>query len=168
MTTRPPFGAPWRGYMAVEDLNLDTTQRHTLIAFLRILGPTAHFLSDHFNHWRTRTDGRAVIFEAQFNADRISVDAFKTRLAAVFDINPDTIDHASASHTFNTIPTPIVTFSRSGTAPLGHLPSAAGTDYIRVALFGGLTSTWLESARETITYLANNRAAWTPEDEDAP
>lgn len=146
----------WHGYMAIEDLNLNTQQRTVLIAFLRALGPQAHFLSDHFNHWRTRPDGRAVIFEAQFDADRLSVAAFKTRLAAVFDINPNTIDHAINLHTFDTITTPVITFAHNA------------TNYIRVACFAGLSSTWLESARETRAYLHANSADWNPPLEDAP
>ena len=149
-------GQAWRGYMAIEDLNLNTQQRQTLIAFLRALGPQAHFLSDHFNHWRTRPDGRAAIFEAQFNADRLSVAAFKTRLAAVFNIAPDTIDHTLNLHTFHTITTPILTFSR------------AATPYLRVACFAGLSSTWTESHREARAYLADNRADWDTPLEDGP
>ena len=141
----------WRGYMAIENLNLSTPQRQLLVATIKSLGPRAHFLPDHFNHWRVRLDNEAVIFEAQFDADNVSVASFTYRLAMIFDVEPDTIGHSVNHYTFDAGPTPVVTFSRGG------------TNYLRMACFGGLSSTWAQSHRETLAYLAANSAAWNEE-----
>ena len=148
-------GQAWRGYMAIENLNLSVPQRQLLVATIQSLGPQAHFLPDHFNHWRVRLDNQAVIFEAQFDADNLSVDAFKHRLANIVDVDEDTIAHAMNLHTFASIATPAFTFSR------------AGTDYLRVAPFAGLSSTWAESAHEARAYLAARHDDWT-DDRDLP
>ena len=141
----------WHGYFAIEDLNLNDTQRQTLIAALRALGLSSHPMPACLTHWRTRLDNQAAIFEALFNTDHLTVDAFKTRLALIFDVDPATIDYSFAVHTFETLPTPVATFSRTG------------TDYLRMALFGGLTATWLQSGTETRAYLALYAGQWEEE-----
>jgi hypothetical protein len=93
------------------------------------------------NHWRTRLDGEAVIFEAVFDEDALTIQAFKARLTAIFGV--DAIDH-SVSGT----PTPVITFSKGG------------TDYIRVVLFGGVGATWQDSGDAARAYLATNSAEW--------
>ena len=142
----------WHGYFGIENLALDAEQRATLVAALRALWPGSHPQPACLNHWRTRLDGDAAIFEALFDTDHLTVDAFKTRLAAVFGVDPATIDHSLTSQVFHSLPTPIATFSR------------AGTDYLRMALFGGLSATWLESGDEARAYLALYSDQWEPED----
>jgi len=143
----------WHGYVAIEDLNLNPTQRQTLISAIRALGPIAHYLPDRRNHWRTRNDNRAAIFEALFDEDALTIAAFKNRLAAIFAVDAETIDHAVINPTFAARPTPVVTFSRGG------------TDYLCVALFGGPSASWLASAAEARAYLAQNTEEW---EEDTP
>ena len=144
--------ATWHGYFAIEDLGLLPAQRATLIAELRALGPSADPQPARLNHWRTRLDNAAAIFEALFDEDTLTVAAFKNRLAALFVVNPDTIDTSLQGHTFDTLVTPVVTFSRTG------------TDYIRMALFGGPSATWAESGTECRAYLALYAAQWEPEE----
>ena len=143
----------WHGYFAIEDLNLNDTQRQTLITALRALGPSAHPLPACLTHWRTRLDNKAAIFEALFDADHLTVDAFKARLAAIFDVEPAAIDHSLGSHTFDTLPTPVATFSYSG------------TDYLRLALFGGPSATWQQSGDEARAYLVLYAEQWEEEPE---
>jgi hypothetical protein len=138
----------WRGYFAIEDLNLSAGQRQTLVGVLRQLGPARHPQPAHLCHWRTRLDGQAAFFEAAFNEDNLTVTAFKARLAAIFGVDPATIDHSTQSVTFAIRPTPVVTFSRGG------------TDYLRMAPFGGPGATWDESRVEVLAYLAANRSEW--------
>jgi len=69
----------WHGYFAVEDLNLSDAQRDTLVEVLKKLGPDTHPQPACLNHWRTRLDGDAAIFEALFDGDMLTVDAFKDR-----------------------------------------------------------------------------------------
>jgi hypothetical protein len=71
-------------------------------------------------------------------------------LGAIFGIDPANIDHSTSSQTFDTLPTPIVTFSR------------LGTDYLRFALFGGIDANWQQSGDECRGYLAANRDEWEP------
>lgn len=142
----------WHGYFAIENLALSDNQRADLIAALRALGPDAHPQPACLNHWRTRPDGDAAIFEALFDTDHLTVDAFKTRLAAIFDLDPETIDHSLTSQTFDTLPTPIATFSRTT------------TDYLRMALFGGTAATWIQSGDEARAYLALYAGDWDIEE----
>ena len=138
----------WHGYFGIENLALNDTQRAALVTALRALGPASDPSPAHLCHWRTRLDGEAAIFEALFADDALTVDAFKNRLAAIFGVDPATIDHDLTAGT-NTV----VVFSRGG------------TDYLRVALFGGLAATWDESGDACRAYLAANAAEWEDEEQ---
>lgn len=140
--------ATWHGYLGIENLALNATQRETLIDALKALGPTSDPQPARLCHWRTRLDSEAAIFEALFNESSLTVAAFKARLAAIFSIDPATIDHAIQSVSFAGGTTPIATFSRSG------------TNYLRFALFGGAGASWTESGDECRGYLAANRDEW--------
>lgn len=93
------------------------------------------------NHWRVRPDGNAIILEAEFKDESITVDAIKKFLGNVFGIDWNTIDHKISNTIFDTLETPIVTYSR------------AGMDYIRFALFGGKDASWEESGQEARAYI---------------
>jgi len=139
-------------YIGIENINLNASQRQTLVAALRALGPASHPSPACLCHWRTRTDGQAAIFEALFDENALTITAFKNRLASIFGVQPDTIDHATTSLSFAGGTTPVVTFSRGGTG------------YLRFALFGGVDATWGESGDECRGYLAAYRDQWdTPE-----
>ena len=142
----------WHGYFAIEDINLNDTQRDTLLEVLKKLGPETHPSPACLNHWRTRLDNDAAIFEALFNEDLLSIDAMKDRLAAIFDISPATIDDDLTIFHFGDGNTPVVVFSRNG------------TDYIRMALFGGVGATWEESGDECRAYLALFADQWEPQE----
>ena len=131
----------WHGYFGIENINLNAEQRQTLVTSLQTLGPTSHNQPCMLNHWRTRLDGEAVLFEALFDEDVLTVQAFKNYLTAIF--GADAIDHVTAGTT-----TPVVTFSKGG------------VDYLRVALFGGVGATWDESHDEVLAYLATNQVEW--------
>ena len=141
----------WHGYWGIENLGLNDAQRDTLVDVLRKLGPDTHPQPACLNHWRTRLDGDAAIFEALFNDDLLTVDAFKERLAAIFNIDPATIDHVLTIFHFGTGSTPVAVFSRNG------------TDYLRMALFGGPDATWMESGNEVRAYLATYSELWEEE-----
>lgn len=142
----------WHGYFGIENLNLDAEQRGALVDALRALGPAEDRSPARLNHWRTRLDGDAAIFEALWNPANITVDAFKQRLGAIFEVDPASIDHALATHPFTpTRTTTIVTFSRTG------------TDYLRVALFGTLGSSWPDSGAEARAYIALHLEEWDEE-----
>ena len=143
-------------YMGVENLNLNDAQRAILIAELRALGPPregddAERQPARLNHWRTRLDGQAAIFEANFNEDALTVETFKRRLGAIFGVSWVTIGASTQIAHFAGGDTPVVTFSRTG------------TDYLRVALFGGVGASWEESRLETLGYLKLYAAEWGEE-----
>jgi len=138
----------WHGYYAIEDINLNDAQRDTLIAVLKSLGPETHPSPACLNHWRTRLDGEAAIFEALFNDAMLTVDAFKERLGAIFSVDPATIDHDLTVYHFGDGDTPVAVFSRSG------------TNYLRMALLGGPDATWEESGDECRAYLALYVEQW--------
>jgi len=144
----------FHGYFAVENLALNDSQRDTRVQGLRSLGPTTRARPAQLCHWRTRLDGQAAIFEALFEDEVLTVEWWKVKLGALFDINHTTIDHAIASYDWGGQQTPVVTFSWGG------------TPYVRVALFGGTGATWQESGDACRAYLAANIDEW--EDPDQP
>jgi hypothetical protein len=142
--------ATWHGYIGIENLNLSATQRQILIDALKALGPGSDPQPARLCHWRTRLDNEAAIFEANFNEDNLTVAVFKDRLGAILGVDPAAVDHSTGSQTFDTLPTPIVVFSRTG------------TDYVRFALFGGQSAEWMQSGDECRAYLKLNQAEWEP------
>jgi hypothetical protein len=144
--------ANWHGYWAIEDLNLNNSQRQTLIEALLTLGANNnHPDPSRRNHRRVSLDNKKVIFEALWNIDNITEEKFKTRLAALFGVDPSTIDVELQGATFLSRTTPIATFSRGG------------TNYLRVPFFGGLAATWQQSNDEVRAYIAANISAWEEE-----
>ena len=138
----------WHGYIGIENLALNATQRQVLIAEIQALGPASDPLPARLLHWRTRNDSEAAIFEALFNEDNLTIEKFKQRLGTIFSVSWVTIGSAIQNHSFAGGTTPIVTFSRTG------------TDYLRFALFGGTGATWQQSRLECLGYLAANAAQW--------
>jgi len=141
----------WHGYFGIENLALNDAQRAELVAALRVLGPSSDPQPARLIHWRTRLDGNAAIFEALFDENLLSIDAMKDRLAAIFNISPAMIDHTLTIFHFGTGNTPVAVFSRNG------------TDYIRMALFGGVGADWMESGDECRAYLALFADQWEPQ-----
>jgi len=138
-------------YIGIENLNLNVTQRTTLINGLKQLGDNLNPQPCHRNHWRIRLDNQAVIFEALFEDDTISIQAVKNWLANIFGVAVGTISHSVNNQSFAGGSTPVVTFTRTG------------TNYLRLAQFGGVGATWEQSRQEVLGYLALNRAAWETE-----
>lgn len=135
----------WNGYFYIENLGLNTAQRDTLIAQLRSMG----LLNDspypnERNHWRTRLDGQAAIFEAVFDADQLTATAVRNRLAGIFSVLPEAI-------TFTTVQTeygPAVTYTHSSLQRL------------RLGIFGGLAETLLSSRAAATAFVMANLSAW--------
>lgn len=139
----------WNGYMGIENLNLNDAQRGLLVEGLLSLGQKNNsFLLRDRMQLRVRADNQAAIFEAWFDTSALSITAVKNRLANIFNINASSISADVTSVTLLTLETPVVTFSR------------LGTDYLRVAVFGGTSCSWDESRLETIAYLAAHASEW--------
>jgi hypothetical protein len=139
----------WHGYFGIEDLNLTANQRAILIDVLRNMGPRNDPQPAYNNHWRTRLDNQAAIFEANFLEDNLTIQRFKEILGNIFNVDPDTIDHDTNQ----------VSFSPGGNTPLVTFIHG-GQNKIRVALFGGVGAAWQGSRREVLGYIKANLEDW--------
>lgn len=135
-------------YIGLENIALTAPQKATLITALAALGPAADSSPARLNHRRVRLDGDAVIFEASFGDNDLTVAALKQYLANVFGVAVGQIANANTSQTFAVLPTPIVTLAYQS------------VNRLRVALFGGTGATHEQSRVECIAYLAANAAQW--------
>lgn len=88
-----------RCYFGIENLNLTAQQKNTLITGLQVLGVSNQSqYPNERNHWRVRPDNNAVIFEALFDEDTLTIDAIKQRLATIFNVDMATISHSTSQH----------------------------------------------------------------------
>jgi len=131
----------WCGYIGVENLNLTPPQRLALMDALEELGPASFWKPNKHNHQKIRPDNEAMIFEAEFDIDTISVPAFKNLLGNIFGVSPDSINHATDSQSFGGGTSTVITFSR------------IFTNYARAVMFGGIGASWQESGDECRGYL---------------
>jgi hypothetical protein len=138
----------WHGYMGIENLNLNGNQKRLLIDEIKALGPSNEDRPWMLNHWKTRLDGNAAIFEANFRKDKLTIEKFEQRLGNIFGVDPNTINHTTSTPSFGGGITKAVTFSRGG------------TNYIVFALFGGINSSWGESHRECKGFLKQYESQW--------
>ncbi|NIP97506.1 MAG: hypothetical protein GWO24_30385 [Akkermansiaceae bacterium] len=145
----------WHGYWGIENVGLTAEQRAVIVEELREMGPASDPSPARLNHWRTRLDGEAAIFEALWDEEKITIEAFKRRLAALFGISWVTIGHGVVMANWAGRDSAVVTFSRTG------------VDYMRVVFFGYAGaedwSTWMESGDEARGYLAANVEEWEGE-----
>ena len=138
----------WRGYFGIENLALTNPQRALLVDELERLGPDNHPQPSHLCHWRYRPDGDAAIYEALFDFSQLTIAKTKARLGTIFNVEPDRIDHDVTEIVFAGLVTQIFTFSRGG------------TDYLRMAIFGGTGSNYDDSHAEVLGYLSANMDDW--------
>ena len=134
-------------YFGIENLNLTNQQRNTLIDGLQQLGNNSGNFPNEKNHWRIRLDNQAVIFEALFNEDHLTISAIKQRLATIFNVAIDTISHTTTQNLIGRV----VTFAHGG------------QNKIRMVAFGHNGSTWgswAESNAAVRSYLFTNMSAW--------
>ncbi len=136
----------WHGYVGIEDLGLTANQRNTLVNALRTLGPGQDDQPAHLCHWRTRNDGLAIIFEAEFADADWTIDSIKSRLATIFGVNPSLISATQTSSEYG----PVVTFQYP-----------AGTNKLRMIAFAGVNTDWELSRQAAAHYVLDNLAAWS-------
>lgn len=96
---------------------------------------------ERVSHWRIKPDGEAIVLEGLFKDENLTVDAIKKFLGNIFGIDWNTIEHNVSGVTFDTLETPIVTYSRGG------------INYIRFALFGGKDASREEAGKEVREYI---------------
>jgi len=141
--------ANWHGYLGIEDLDLTVEQRETLIDWFKTFGQAENSPFPNFRlQTRKRLDNKAVIFEAVFKEDWLSVDFVTNKLAQVFGVDPATITTTTVQSPYG----PAVTFSR---------PAASAR--LRMLLFAGVNSDWESSRLATVSYLSANQNDWESE-----
>lgn len=141
----------WHGYFGFENLNMNTTQRAELIAVLKTMGlyPN-HKQPSHRNHWRKRPDDEVMIFEALFSEAKLTIAQWKDRLASIFGVSAGSIGHSASTQNF----------SGDGTETDLVIFSHSGTNYLRVALFGGVACAYQQSGDEVRAYLKLYEDDW--------
>src|SRR5688572_16025858 len=97
-------------YFGIENLNLTNQQRNTLVAGLQQLGHNTSYLTNERNHWRFRLDNQAIIFEALFDENDLTIAAIKQRLANLFNVAVNTISHSTQQTAYGLL----VTFIHGG------------------------------------------------------
>ena len=141
--------ADWRGYFCFENIALTGPQKQTLVDGLRQLGPGIHPQPAYICHWRTRLDNDAAIFEALFNSDHLTIQAFKNRLAAIFSVPAANITHSASTASYS-----------PGNLSNVVVFSYNSIDRLMVILFGSNTGTYDQSHDEVLGYLFLNMADW--------
>ena len=71
----------WHGYMGIENLALNASQKADLITALRALGNQTGDQPNLISQFRARLDNEAAIFEAVFADDDLTIPAVKQYLA---------------------------------------------------------------------------------------
>lgn len=135
-------------YFGIENINLTNPQRDQVVAALQALGLQNGGPAHLRNHWRIREDNQAAIFEADFDVNDLTTLKFRTLLASIFGVLLSSITASAVTASFGAGTTQVATFTRTG------------TDYLRVAVFGGVSATYEQSRQEALAYLAANRVAW--------
>lgn len=135
-------------YFGIENLNLTNPQRTTIINGLQAIGVNnADPQPANRNHWRVRSDNNAIIFEALFDEDTLTIAAIKQRLATIFSVTVGTISHSTTQSAYGLV----VTFTHSAQQKIRMV--AFGHD-------GSAWGTWADSNASVRAYLLANAAAW--------
>ncbi len=139
-------------YFGAENLALSNAQRNAFRDWVLTLGrrDTSIYPNERMQP-RYRLDGQAMIFEATFEEDHITMQAFTNRLGVIFGVDPATITPRQNTQSWGGIPNRIYTFRRGA------------TDYIRTVMFGfngGGFPSWNLSNQACIAYKIANAAEW--------
>lgn len=134
-------------YLGIENVALTNAQRNTLVSQLQQLG-TANTDGNpsHRNHWRVRPDNQAVLFEAVFDENTVTIAAIAQRLADIFGIAVGSIATATQQTQYGLL----VTYSRGGTPRLRSIAFGYNNGWPAYSI----------SQAAALQYLADNAAAW--------
>ncbi len=125
--------SPWHGYIGLEDINLGATRFNQLLDIAYSQGRKKDAQPCRITHGRSVSATRHIL-EAMFRYGELSAQHTKNWLGAVLDVDAVTIDDAGNDDT--------ITFSQGG------------VDYLKLYLFGGLDSAWMQSGDECRARLA--------------
>jgi hypothetical protein len=138
----------WHGYFLVERLNIGANNWNALKALFESMGTTVNPYPAFINHWRTRLDGDAVIYESRFGRDEVSMPTFKQLLADEFGVDVDDIQTT----------TNYTSYSGDEMTTIWIFTYNA-LDRFAVHRFAG-AGTWHQSRHEAHAYLAANLEEW--------
>lgn len=141
----------WHGYFVIERQNIGITNWNALIALFEAMGTAGSRMPAHNNHWRTRLDGDAVIYESRFDTEEVSIAAFKQLLADEFNVPIEDIQSEPSS----------ASYAGGMTTAWQFLYNAI--ERFKAERFGDGVSVWTESGDECRGYLATNREEWEEE-----
>jgi hypothetical protein len=135
----------WQGYFYIENLGLNQQQKQTLVDTLKAWGlhNDAPNPRDR-NHWRARLDNEAVIFEAIFEADHLTVYYLRTRLAVIFGVHENLISFTTSQNKYGEL----AVFSYNN------------VDRLRLGVFAGRSAGYEESQLAAQQFLADFAGAW--------
>ncbi len=135
----------WQGYFYIENLGLSAQQKQTLVDVLHAWGlRNVDPSPKKRNHWRVRLDNEAVIFEAVFEANNITVLWFRNKLAEIFSVPLANITATTTTTDYG----PLSTFKYNT------------VNKLRMGIFASLNATWSESHDAVLQFISDNRSAW--------
>jgi hypothetical protein len=133
-----------RFYLAIENLALTTPQQQQLVDALKALGPVNDASPAKRPHWRVRTDGLAVIMEAEFDDANFTAAAVRQYLATIFGVPVAQVTSTTSTPASGTLLT----------------LSYQSVQRLRCLIFGGASATYEESRLACLAYLSANQSAW--------
>jgi hypothetical protein len=133
-----------RFYLAMENLALTAPQQQQLVDALKVLGPVNDANPAKRPHWRVRTDGLAVLMEAEFNDDNFTAAAVRQYLATIFGVPVAQVTSTTSNPASGTLLT----------------LSYQSVQRLRCLIFGGASATYDQSKAAAQAYLAVNSAMW--------
>lgn len=135
-------------YYLLENINLTGAERDAFFALNEQEGADNESPYPNLrNHWRTRLDDEAMIFEGDF--PQLNVGRIVSLMNQAIGGNNGFLPDPTGEYGFTAV-------IRSG-------PPGA-QDLCRFIIFGGISATWDESHEVVLQYLSDNLAAW----EDVP
>jgi hypothetical protein len=135
-------------YLGIEILTMTAGMRSTLVDALQRLGRQSGPQPCRINHWRIRPDNMAAILESEWDLDEVTPTALARRLENLYGLQPGAVSQTVTQTQYG----PVVTFK------------TGSTNRLRAIAFGGVDATWGESLLAVTAYLADNRAAWEPQE----
>ena len=133
-------------YIGIEVLTMTAAMRGTLVEALKHIGRQDGDQPCKITHWRTRLDNLAIILEAEWAEDEVTVAALAHRLEALYGLAAGTVTTTTTQSAYG----PLVVF-KTGT-----------TSRLRLVVFGGVEASWGESLAKATLYLKDNAATWEP------
>jgi len=139
----------WHGYFVVERNTVGIGNWQALLLLFDQMGTKESIYPAYNNHFRTRLDGNAKIYESLFEPEGVSIHDFKHFLADEFIVAFDDIGDTQFVESYADYDSNVWVFSY----PVG------GDDRFTVRRFGR-GGTWEESWNECEGYLTMNLNQW--------